>query len=268
MVAARGGIEASELFRSPGALFLLGKQRSFVGQTRRPQASGSGSERRVDAVRPTAEHGRQLVAVDRGHAGRPDERSRPRRPVRGGDAEALVGEQHDAGLHRLRARPVVWVLYGFNMGFGNPWHGLSDSGFFGNFIGQPGAVLNHASEQGVGNIPLWLRTRPARRLPAVLARLLPVRVRGDHADPDARLGPRPRQLQGLDPVRRPLGDLRLHRQRVPDLGRRLVRAEGRGRLLRRLRHPSLGRRLRLRRRLGDRATACPRPRDRRAEQPG
>ena len=49
---------------------------------------------------------------------------------------------------------VVWVLSGFDMGFGNPWHGLCKTGFFGNFIGQPGAVLNHAAQQGVGDIPL------------------------------------------------------------------------------------------------------------------
>ena len=49
---------------------------------------------------------------------------------------------------------IVWVLYAFNMGFGSPWHGLSSSGFWGNFIGQPGAVLNHAKEQGQATIPL------------------------------------------------------------------------------------------------------------------
>jgi Amt family ammonium transporter len=49
---------------------------------------------------------------------------------------------------------IVWVLYGFDMGFGHPWQTLSHHGFFGNFIGQPGPVLNHASEQGQANIPL------------------------------------------------------------------------------------------------------------------
>jgi Amt family ammonium transporter len=49
---------------------------------------------------------------------------------------------------------VVWVLYGFDMGFGNPWHGVSKDGFLGNFIGQPGAVLNHMEEQGAAHIPL------------------------------------------------------------------------------------------------------------------
>jgi ammonium transporter, Amt family len=49
---------------------------------------------------------------------------------------------------------VMWVLYGYKMGFGNPWHGISNHGFFGNFIGQPGAVLAHKALEGQGNIPL------------------------------------------------------------------------------------------------------------------
>jgi len=53
---------------------------------------------------------------------------------------------------------VEWVLYGYKMGFGNPWHGLSHSGFFGNFVGQPGHVLDHKSLQGQGNIPLVGKT--------------------------------------------------------------------------------------------------------------
>jgi ammonium transporter, Amt family len=53
---------------------------------------------------------------------------------------------------------VEWVLYGYKMGFGNPWHGLSHSGFFGNFVGQPGQVLDHKSLQGQGNIPLVGKT--------------------------------------------------------------------------------------------------------------
>jgi len=54
---------------------------------------------------------------------------------------------------------IVWVLYAFDMGFGNAWHGLSngtgsDLGkFFGSFIGQPGPVLKHAAEQGQAVIP-------------------------------------------------------------------------------------------------------------------
>ncbi|HUJ55971.1 MAG TPA: ammonium transporter [Gaiellaceae bacterium] len=53
---------------------------------------------------------------------------------------------------------VEWLLYGYKMGFGAPWHGLSGSGFFGNFVGQPGSVLGHADLQGQGNIPLVGKT--------------------------------------------------------------------------------------------------------------
>src|SRR5215467_4091376 len=49
---------------------------------------------------------------------------------------------------------VEWVLYGYKMGFGTPWHGLSSHGFFGMFVGEPGSILDHKSLQGQGNIPL------------------------------------------------------------------------------------------------------------------
>jgi ammonium transporter, Amt family len=53
---------------------------------------------------------------------------------------------------------VEWVLYGYKMGFGYPWHGLSHSGFFGNFIGQPGSSLGPKDMQSQGNIPLVGKT--------------------------------------------------------------------------------------------------------------
>ena len=37
---------------------------------------------------------------------------------------------------------VLWVLVGFKMGFGEPIHAISDSGFLGNFLGKPGSILN------------------------------------------------------------------------------------------------------------------------------
>ena len=49
---------------------------------------------------------------------------------------------------------VVWVLWAFKMGFGTPWHGVSHTGFFGNFIGKPGPVLSHSELQSQSNIPL------------------------------------------------------------------------------------------------------------------
>ena len=36
---------------------------------------------------------------------------------------------------------VLWVLVGFKMGFGEPIHAISNSGFFGNFLGKPGSIL-------------------------------------------------------------------------------------------------------------------------------
>jgi Amt family ammonium transporter len=49
---------------------------------------------------------------------------------------------------------VLWLLWGFKMGFGTPWHGLSSHGFFGNFVGIPGEILGHKAEQGQAAIPL------------------------------------------------------------------------------------------------------------------
>jgi len=49
---------------------------------------------------------------------------------------------------------VVWVLYGFKMGFGSPVHLFgADHGFFANFIGEPGSILNSNALLNQGNIP-------------------------------------------------------------------------------------------------------------------
>ena len=109
--------------------------------------------------------------------------------------------------------------------------------------------------------------RPAVPLPSVLARLLPVRVRRHHADPGAWVGTRPRQLQGVDPVCAALDHVRVHGERVPDLGRRLLRGPRRAGLLRWLRDPPVGRRLRVRVRRRDRSAIATRSRDRCTEQP-
>jgi ammonium transporter, Amt family len=47
---------------------------------------------------------------------------------------------------------VLWVLVGFKMGFGEPIH-LADSGFFGNFWGQPGSILSSHELLGQAHIP-------------------------------------------------------------------------------------------------------------------
>src|SRR2546421_2679588 len=56
---------------------------------------------------------RQCVADDGGDARRADERARPRCPVRGRDAEALVGEQHDADVRGLLPEADSLVPVGF-----------------------------------------------------------------------------------------------------------------------------------------------------------
>jgi Amt family ammonium transporter len=50
---------------------------------------------------------------------------------------------------------VMWVLWGYNMGFGHPIHlGGSKDGFFDNLVGKPGAVLSAHDLQKQGEIPL------------------------------------------------------------------------------------------------------------------
>jgi Amt family ammonium transporter len=57
---------------------------------------------------------------------------------------------------------VVWVLWGFKMGFGSPAGGGSSytyggnffKNFFSQFVGHPGTVLSHTGEQAQAQIPL------------------------------------------------------------------------------------------------------------------
>ncbi|HWW67044.1 MAG TPA: ammonium transporter [Solirubrobacterales bacterium] len=49
---------------------------------------------------------------------------------------------------------ILWCLFAFKMGFGNPVHILgTHSGFFGNMVGQPGSILNSSSLVGQAHIP-------------------------------------------------------------------------------------------------------------------
>jgi ammonium transporter, Amt family len=49
---------------------------------------------------------------------------------------------------------LVWVLYGFKMGFGSPVHIFgSKAGIFANLIGKPGSILSSGAEQGQALIP-------------------------------------------------------------------------------------------------------------------
>jgi len=48
---------------------------------------------------------------------------------------------------------ILWVLVGFKMGFGEPIHAISDSGFFGNLLGKPESILNSGDLLGQAHIP-------------------------------------------------------------------------------------------------------------------
>ncbi len=48
---------------------------------------------------------------------------------------------------------VIWVLYAFKMGFGQPWFSSSHPGFLNAFIGKPGPVLSPTELQGQGTVP-------------------------------------------------------------------------------------------------------------------
>ena len=226
---------------------------------RRNQAQGDAVATRSTKL---AQLGRYVVADHRRDAGRPDERARPGSAVRRRDAEAVVDQQHDADVRHVlgRARRVGPV-------------GVQD--------GVRYAVPRPVAQRLLRELHRETRTRavahraaapgehPVDRdhvVPAIRARLLPVRVRRDHPDPGPRVGARARELQGVDPVLRAVDHVRVRGRRVPAVGRRLLRPARRGRLLRRLRDPPVRRRGRVRRRGGDRTTIATRPRDRRAEQ--
>ena len=48
---------------------------------------------------------------------------------------------------------VVWVLWAFKMGFGNPWFSSAHPGFLNAFVGKPGPVLSPKALQGQGVVP-------------------------------------------------------------------------------------------------------------------
>ncbi len=230
---------------SPGAFLCWANE---ANARRRP-------ERRSNALPPMAEPRRQFVAAHRSNARRLDERAGPRRPVRRRDAEALVGEQHDARVHRLRTRARGVGALRIQDGFRQPDPDRVERELLAQLPRQARPCARPQSHAGPGEDPQPRRCRRPR-LSTVVARLLPVRLCGDHADPDARLGARAGQLQGVDPVRRAVDERRLHRQRVPDLGGRLVRTARSCRLQRRLCDPPRGRCVRLRCRVGDRPAPC------------
>ena len=209
---------------------------------------------------------RQRLADDRGDAGRPDERARTRRALRRRDAEALVDQQHDA-----RRSPRSPSCSSSGCCGRSRWASARRStasrttGFFGNFIGKPGPVLGHTEPTGPGATSRCIGSRGVPELAAL--RLLPVRVRRDHADPDARARCSGGSTSRPGSRSSPCGSRSSTRVDAFLIwGGGFFAHHGARRLLGRLRDPPVGRRVGLRRGGGDRAAAATRPRDRRAQQ--
>ena len=199
--------------------------------------------------------GGQRVADDSRNIRRAHEPPGPGGALRRRDAEALVGEQHDAHLRGLLPGAGRVGAVGLQDGLRHAGRREGQYGLLQHDARRSGERPRARRRGGTGRNPVdndWA----AVPLPAGVTGLLPVRLRGDHADPDARVGTRADQLQGVDPLRAPLDHLRVHGQRLPALGRWLLRGPRRLGLLGRLRDPPDGRHLGLRGRVGDRSASC------------
>ncbi len=65
---------------------------------------------------------------------------------------------------------IAWVLFGFKMGFGTPWHLFgAKSGIFANMWGKPGSILSAGNLQAQASIPLVTSGPPFHFPTATLA---------------------------------------------------------------------------------------------------
>ena len=152
---------------------------------------------------------------------------------------------------------VVWVLFDYNMAFGPQWF---------PFLGKPMLAtsasfsLGQAVDSGGG------RGHASFDLPDGDVDVLPVRVRRDHRDHSCRIVARAHEFHRLDDLLSGVDDAGLYGRGLQPVGRRLARRHGRRGLLGRLRHPSGGRNIGLRRGCGDRSATASRPRSFPAKQ--
>ncbi len=66
-------------------------------------------------------------------------------------------------LYAFAAVLIVWVLWGYQLGFGEPWK--LGPGILSNLIGAPGSALSHLSEEARARIPLLAGSMPALKMP-------------------------------------------------------------------------------------------------------
>src|ERR1700760_3633676 len=160
-------------------------------------------------------------------------------------------------MYAFAAVLLVWLLWAYNMGFGEQWL---------PFVGKPGPVAAAGGE-------LTQRSGPGRGLrhaavdiPDGHSGVLPVRVCRHHRHHSGGLSARPHELQGLDHLCAAMDPACLYHRRIQPVGRWLDGCPGRRRLLGRLCDPSGRRHVRLRRSRHDRATTASRPRALPAQQ--
>ena len=136
---------------------------------------------------------------------------------------------------------VVWVLWAFKMGFGHPIGGGKD--FWSTFVGKPGPVLSHTELQHQADIPsIGTTAFPQSTLvyfQFVFAGITPILMLGSVL---GRVN-----FKAWIPFVALWCTFDLLNQRVPDLGRWLVRPQRRRGLLGWLCHPLVRRRVRIRR---------------------
>ena len=201
------------------------------------------------------------MAARGGHLGGSHEFARSGRSLRRTGSQE-VDRQHDVDDLRPASRSmlIVWMLWGYNMAFGNSHtSGRPDrSGAGSSVTSSPSRPIGSEQGQAVSGA----NTSDSVPLPDRDPGVLPVRLRRDHAPVvlgRARGSP---QVQGVAADRAAVDHAGLLRERRAALGRWLLRPEGCGRLLRWLRHSPLGGGGRLRGGVDDRTAPLAGPRER------
>ncbi len=239
---------------------------AVLGSGRSPIHNRRETEAYVLARIPKlAERRRQRVADDGGDFRGADEPPGSGCLVRRGDAEALVGEQHDAHVRGVLTGAGRLVSVGVQDGLRHA-RSACGHGFFGTMWGKSGTVLSTGAEEGQAIIPSITEGPPFHFPEAslvyfqfVFAAITPILMLGS--------------VLGRVSFKAWIPFVLLWITFVYTVNAFLIwgggyfAAHGRAGLLRWLCHPSRGRHLGLRRGGGDRATIATRSRDRRAEQP-
>ena len=207
------------------------------------------------------------MAAHRRDAGRPDEHPGPGRPLRRRNAETLVCELDDDGVRRLRDRAHPLGPGRIQNGLRGPDpHLRGHQRLLREYVGKPASILNshglleqaHIRELAEEEFLFPMSTLAYFQI--VFAAITPILMLGS--------------VLGRFNFKAWIPFVALWTLLIYTVNAFMIwgggffAQKGCARLLRRLRHPPRGRRIRIRRGSGDRTTAPTRPRGRRTEQPG